>query len=66
MRLTRLAIGYLIVFLFSLLFYKMYSSNSQLVTYIAYVCLGISLGRLAYKIADWLCHIITKNKKEEK
>ena len=61
----RLAVGYLIVFLFSLLFYGVYSSDPKLVDWVAYVYLGLALGRLAYKIADWFCRIITKNKQEE-
>lgn len=56
----------LIVFLFSLLFYGVYSTNPHLVDVTAYACLGICYGHLAYKIANWLHRVTTKNKKEEK
>lgn len=55
----------LIVFLFSLLFYGVYSSNPHLVDTIAYACLGICYGNLAYKIANWFHRVTTKNKEEE-
>lgn len=55
----------LIVILFSLLFYGVYSTNSHLVDIIAYACLGICYGHLAYKIANWLHKNIFKDKEKK-
>lgn len=55
----------LIVILFNLLFYGVYNINPHLVDIIAYACLGICYGHLAYKIAGWLHKNIFKDKEKK-
>lgn len=54
-----------VIALFSILFYGVYKSNESFVTTTAYYCLGICMGRIAFKIAGWLHKYIFKDKEEK-